>query len=486
MPSPPPRAAPPSLAPAFLLPATIIALIPVLVCVLIVWPGFISNDSVQRHWMAASIADAGVSSPVRVPRIVFDHIFPPLFAVAIATMKMLTGTWGATTVLQVALFSTLGGVLAMSLLGRAVGIAAWCMMLFVPPVWNHGFAMLPDVWVATALIAMALFLFVAWPDRSWSRVLRCAGLFAAAFVGCGFRFNTPTILPLVLVGCFLAPGMVGLSRRYRSSCAMAVVLGAAAGIAMVVIVPFRACDPAGPFFAWEHVGMLKLNTAPEVQAKHTLDEVVGKPGATDAAIKLHVWISGNSINFGPDAPAPSGLLRQPEFGARVRQAHKRLATEHPMLYARMKLQTWKSLFGLRRGEGLLWIGPDVPAWEATNRTELSPPASLVQRRAALNSWGERARQATNLLWMPCTLLIAAAVSLVAWLSMRKPKFRGTLSEPAVWCLGLGVCYYGAFFLIAPGYEWRYFFPAFVIGWIGVAVLLADILRSRYPRRSHTA
>jgi hypothetical protein len=478
----------PVFSPAFLLPAMIIALIPVLVCVFFVWPGFIANDSVQRHWMAASIAEAGTTSLVRVPRIVFDHIFPPLFAVVIATMKMLTGTWGATTVLQVFAFSTLGGMLAMSLLGRWIGLIVWFLMLLSPPVWNHAFAMLPDVWVAGAIVAIALILFVRWPDRSWSRVARCAGLFAAGLVACGFRFNTPTVLPLVLIGCFFAPGVAGMSLRFRSSCAVAVAIGAATGIAMVSIVPFRPCDPAGPFFAWEHVGMLRVNSDQSVQQSHSLDEVVGKAGATDDAIRQHVWISGNSINFGQNAPMPSGLLRQPEYGAKVRTAHRKLAIDQPALYARMKLQTWRSLLGLRTGEGLLWIGPDVPAWEATNGTRMAPPATLVDRRVALSSWGERARQSTSVLWMPITLLIAAAVVVMGWFTLTKPETRRrAVAQPALWCLGLGVCYYGAFFLIAPGYEWRYFFPAFTIGWIGIAALVREVTYARgWSKRPRSA
>ncbi len=89
-------------------------------------PGLSSNDSAQRAWMMTSVVEAGTTSTYTTPRLVFEHVFPPMMTLTGASLRSIGGGWSLHTFLQACwLFSSFGvlAVLIMGLLARMLGVA---------------------------------------------------------------------------------------------------------------------------------------------------------------------------------------------------------------------------------------------------------------------------------------------------------------------------------------------------------------------------
>lgn len=443
---------------------------------LIFAPGLSSNDSAQRAWMMTSVVEAGKPSTYTTPRLVFEHVFPPMMTLVGATLREVWGGWALHTFLQAFWLFGSFGVVATLLLGPRRGILLWLVFCAVPIVWNHAVAMLPDATVTAALLTM--FCVLLWPAQPHRRflLLRCTILFFCGAFAFGYRFNTLTALLLGLL-----PFTTTWSRRGVACAAAALVLSAGVGPLLQKLVPYRDSDVVSPMLAWEHVGTLRLTGDADERARHSLDAILGKEGETARAVSVHTWDSMVPTCFTPDAPLPAGLLRQPHVGAQVRAAFIALLRDKPVLYARSKLRVWKMVMGVGNPPGLYWIGTTPPAWIKDRGIDLSPtaPTPLAGLRVPLSDWGERMTARTRTLWTPwlwCLLTTAlGATCLLARRRISASAQAAALSRHAslLWLTGLS--YFGAFLIISGSHEWRYYFPAFALHVLSAAVWLVALI-----------
>lgn len=146
-----------------------------------------------------------------------------------------------------------------------------------------------------------------------------------------------------------------------------------------------------------------------------------------------------------------------------------LARLRPGLYLSAKMHVWITMLGLRHTGGYYWVGSDVPSWADSTGCRLGVRPSFSARRNSLSKLGERATLAVLPLWMPYMWIAASMLSLAcAWITHRTSKRKSPIFTSAAWLLLTAVAYYAAFLLIAPGFEWRYSFPAFTLAWIAIA------------------
>lgn len=431
-----------------------------LALMLVFAPGLSSNDSAQRAWMMTSVVEAGTTSTYTTPRLVFEHVFPPMMTLTGASLRSIGGGWSLHTFLQACWLFSSFGVLAVLIMGCLRGCLVWLSFCLIPIVWNHTMAMLPDAVVAAALLTITSALL--WPTQPARRqlLLRCGIIFASGAFAFGYRFNTVTVLPLLVVAVFVMSPRFG--KLGAASLVAALVLSAGIGPLLQRLVPYRESDVVAPMLAWEHVGTLRFTGDPDLRARHSLDAILGKDGETARAISAHSWESMVPTCFAPDASLPAGLLRQPDVGSRIRHSFIDLVRDKPVLYARNKLRVWRTVLGIGNPSGLYWIGTTPPAWIKDRGIDLSATGPLSAWREPINQWGERFSTQTRLAWLPwvwCSItLILAALSLVN--RTRMPAHAQLIAQHALLLWLIGLCYFAGFLVIAGSYEWRYYFPSF--------------------------
>ena len=253
-----------------------------LALMLVFAPGLSSNDSAQRAWMMTSVVEAGTTSTYTTPRLVFEHVFPPMMTLTGASLRSIGGGWSLHTFLQACWLFSSFGVLAVLVMGCLRGCLVWLSFCLIPIVWNHTMAMLPDAVVAAALLTITSALL--WPTQPARRqlLLRCGIIFASGAFAFGYRFNTVTVLPLLVVAVFVMSPRFG--KLGAASLVAALVLSAGIGPLLQRLVPYRESDVVAPMLAWEHVGTLRFTGDPDLRARHSLDAILGKDGETARAL----------------------------------------------------------------------------------------------------------------------------------------------------------------------------------------------------------
>ncbi len=91
--------------------------------------------------------------------------------------------------------------------------------------------------------------------------------------------------------------------------------------------------------------------------------------------------------------------------------------------------------------------------------------------------GERARVTTEMSWAQGVLRglwVLRACGVMLW-PARWRVLRENAAQAMV-LIVLGWSYYGAFFIHAGTYEWRYFMPGFVVIVVGVAMMVRGLAR----------
>jgi hypothetical protein len=236
-------------------------------------------------------------------------------------------------------------------------------------------------------------------------------------------------------------------------------------------------DTIAASLVWESVGMYKL-AGPEHMLEYVPMEVINYPGrpvrtpqdVAEELVKLHDWHSHGSMIW-PAKPVfdTPQLLRRGDVS---RRAWWRQVQDHPMIYARAKWEIWRTMLGTR---------PDLPltminTW-SPDLTE--PRYSLRQRRLlgdappSVVDWFFERRSWFTPFMRPWPWLITIAV--VAAVSLRKRGWNQT-SRQAFLFAGLGLSYYATFFVLSPGFQFRYFMPAQVLILIAIVLFTWPLTR----------
>jgi len=437
------------------------------------FPGLMSNDSVVQYGEALTGQ--------------YRDWHPPFMSILLHLVLALGGGLGALMLAQ-----CLAGAFGVRALARSVlaffqgdrlaeDQAAWLSLgvllaLLVPVTplafylmtfWKDAWAMVFLLWIA----ALALDLHRRGPSPG--RLLAVAGLAAALGL---VRHNAVVVLPLVGLAVWMA-----VRRRLGR---LAAASWAAAPLALFLM--------AGPLI---DRGFAVQKFHPESQVM-VLD-LVGLCAADRADCPRRLpWTWSHVLDAGALAayrPGDVGFVywdQPPHVDPSMGDDYPRLRSEYlaagrarPGLFARVKLEAFKTLLGWRRTE---YFVHDTIVW---NPYGLALGDALAPLRRSLTltvsrvSWNRRLRwvSGVHLVWILVNVAWVAGL-LAAWRRAREERY-GFL---AVLML-VPLAYYLSYLAATPGHDFRYMYPAtLLVQCVTASWLLGEwAARTRARRRSMT-
>lgn len=437
----------------------------------IYWPGLATEDGATRSVHALAL----LSEPKIIPKFL-SHWFPPGLTLLMSASLRWFGSLGPVTMLQAFWVAASMGWLLVLSAGPRLGLIFLALPLIYPPLFTHSIAHLADGWSVAALASLTCCTLL-WHRRaksqhtlqspSWLRALITLLLVSSCLALLTFRANGVTVMPL------LAICMLWLVRPATRAIAGLVVIGAcmAATPFLIQNIPWPRRDTVATSLIWEHVGMLKLSQDPKLATQYSLDDVCIPPANTKSLIERHNWVTHDSIMFRSPQVLQSSKVMKADDNV-VRKRFKELASNEPLLYLRMKLQTWRTLMGLRGGIPLIYIWNKAPTWTQPLGTSFERTGPLKKWSDPINKWNASNQMRLEYSALPIIWISGALLALAACFIQKKPCW------PAMFCLLYAAAYYGAFFLITPGTQYRYFMPAHALLYVALISAITTAIRAR--------
>lgn len=449
-------------------------------------PGLSITDSLVRAMTASYFAFATDVAPWAK-----DSWFPPGMALAMSASLRWTGSLTPHTFLTCWWFFAAAGALIAHLLPRAWAIPAFIFILLFPPFWNHAVTILPDVPVSAAITTLVLWILkrrgsipASRSDKSSRSAMRRALMIAGFTVSCvvlfSYRANSLTLIPIIVAGAIWSCQSFKRALPYAAIVTASVTFS----LALPRILNLEPRNTLAASYIWEHVGMLRFNHDPQVAQTYSVspwskDTSLDPIAANKLATKAHTWYSHDSLIWDP-TPLNAHAITQP--GNTIARQHHSLALSHPKLFYSMKWEIAKSLLGLRERVPLAFIFEWDPPEAKEFHVRVSHTSPFTQLGRTLNKHiqqhGVKFMNAIERPWPIILLsLILASIAIA----------RKRVSIDRTWIILAAAAYYAGFFLITPGFHYRYFLPTHILLFIFIASALHDLTHDGlHPfKRRHT-
>ena len=438
---------------------------------LIYWPGLCTEDGATRTIHAIALAGERNIEPRMV-----SHWFPPGLTLLMSACLRVLGDVGPVPFLQAFWVAASAGWLLVLCAGPRLGLALLAPLLLYPPIFTHAIAHLSDGWSVAALASLACCA-VLWHRRSvrgsatltptWLRAAMMLLLLVSSVVLLTFRANGVTVMP-VLAGLIL-----WLVRPWPRAIAGLAMIGACCFLSPTLVgnIPWARRDTVATSMVWEHVGILRVANDPALTKQFNIDEACVPPATTQDLIQRHNWITHDSLMWQRPGILNHGVVMQPDHNL-IRERFKALVKAHPGQYLRAKLEIWRTLLGLRGGIPLVYIFQHPPTWIEPFGVSMQPRGPLREWGKAIDDWNRRNQMRLEYSALPAIWIGLAIVMLAIALSRRASRAR---AWPAALLVLLAASYYGAFFLMAPGAQYRYFLPSHVLLYVAIAASIGALL-----------
>jgi hypothetical protein len=455
--------------------------------ILLCFPGLSLPDTAAR-----ATASAMLSLPV--PGIAQSHWFPPGMAVLLSPFVRWLGVndgLGLATFLGAAwMYASMGWLIVLALgprLGPTWGLRLAPLPWLFPLFANVAVTIMPDPWTCAGLLsalAGVLCMTRARQDPLAGDAggagggIRPVGL-AMFMLGCAalftMRANALTVVPALLIG------IVWLVRPWPRATFLVLWMGLMVWVPgrLTHWIPWRRDNTLAASLIWEHVGMLRLTQDPAILARHT-PMVLAKEGLTQAqvlerALREHNWLVHDGLIW-RDTPFNTALLTEPT--SPMRGEFVQFVRDEPGLYLRMKLQVWKTLLGLRHECPLFWVNTWTPEdWVGPHGIRLTMRPLVGTTGPTLITFFNEHRD--RLLWMalpyPWIALTLLIFVVACWRKVLTPGLILIL-------LGAGA-YFGGFFVITPGFHYRYFMPSQTLLVVACIAMIVAICSRSTERRA---
>lgn len=440
----------------------------------IYWPGLATEDGATRAVHAAALAGEKF-----VTANYLSHWFPPGLTLLMSASLRWFNSLGPITMLQAFwVAASLGWLLVLSA-GPRLGLLLLIPPLLYPPLFTHSIAHLADGWSVAALASLTCCVLL-WYRRAaskhafnipaWLRATIMLLLVSSCLVLLTFRANGVTVMPL------LAICIVWLVRPWTRAILglIAIALCFATTPYLVKNIPWERRDTVATAIIWEHLGMLKVANDPKITSEYSLDEVCVPPATTQSLIERHNWVTHDSIMFRNPVLIKSREVWKTEHNL-VRSRFKSLALKRPGLYLEMKLSTWRTLVGLRGGIPLIYIWNKAPKWAEPFGISFDRTGPLSSWSQPVNDWNAKNQMRLEYSALPVIWISGALIAITACFVRKRSCW------PALFCVLFAAAYYGAFFLITPGTQYRYFMPSHVLLYVAI-VAGVSVLGSRTKNR----
>lgn len=413
------------------------------------WPGHMSNDSLVQVEQAAS---GTYTDQLAWPLIVLWH---PLFNLGFGPGYVLTAQ---VTALVLGIY-----LLLRSTLRHRAAAVITPLILLVPPVLSMAIFLSRDTWCATALlIAVASAAHLVAETRQRHRRWLLAGFALGVGVVLASRQNgVLAALPVVCVTAMLTSRDKPLHYRLFRTASWALVTCVAWGalyLAMRPALNVKSIRPEQSLYVYDLAAMSH-------DTRRLLFPAAALPANLQQLDLLFVPGSPRALLWGPSAP-----LGYPLPSARVdelRAAWKEAIVDHPLLYARIRLDLWSRLNGVFT----------KPIWATHPGIDPNDMGLRIEHRAANRVMMNYLRvfsDAENRGSLPyrSTFWIALAIVLWATIGRRTRKLRRVALLASVSAVG----YEASLLLAAPVAQYRLAFPVVLLGVVFVVLGAAEAQR----------
>lgn len=338
-------------------------------------------------------------------------------------------------------------------------------ILLSPVLWAFGVYYEAGVGCAVSIFAI-LMLIWKWKMLSnrFDKIITIAILTLSSFLCFGYRANAFSILPAVLMIIWFREKKMAV----RAALMASVIIGFLGSAAVPRLLNVNTMSSYAAGFAWETVSVIQSMDADQKESyMHYLDDIFGE-GATAAAVCSSSYQEqGSSINPLFYSPINSEAISLPGNSLKLIKKYFRLAFMEPKAFFRMKWEFISHSLGI--GKPINMFEYDYNRWDRMNEfgfNDSHPRKVYVNYYLAFMEFMVVFRRPW-MLYVLCLLLI------LVW----RMQYKGWKSPMNLYeaAYGVSVFYYGAYLLNTQSFEFRYFFPSWILLFTNIICLSAQII-----------
>lgn len=340
----------------------------------------------------------------------------------------------------------------------------YIFILLTPVFLAYGINYEASVGCVSAILGMILII-CKWNNVKLlvDRLASVVGIMFCAFIIFGFRANAFTILPVVIGIVFL---MYKRNIKNIAAILLSILLGFGLSLYLPKALHVDTLSSYAAGFLWETVSTIQ-NMDGETQAFYStyLDDIFGE-GATQEALDKNTFAEISSANINSILNEPFDIYVISSNADEILSRYSNLIIQEPEYFFRTKCQFVCNTLGLKEPLDLREYYYDM--WGRMGDYHFNDS----RQRKYFVDYFVSYLEFMKLFRMPWLMFLMAFVLLAVW----RTKFQGNPKEITCYdCLFfIALFYYGAYILNTQAFEFRYFFPSWVMLYLLIIVLTFNI------------
>ncbi|MBR1391642.1 MAG: hypothetical protein IJ567_09440 [Lachnospiraceae bacterium] len=345
-------------------------------------------------------------------------------------------------------------------------------IILSPVMWAFGVYYEASVGCITAIMVVLLLLW-KWGelDSSFDKILTIILMVFSSFVCFGYRANAFSIIPVLIIIIILK------EKRLLSRIILVLAIGigflSASFLPKMLHINTMSSYAAG--FAWEIVSTIQTMHK-DTQTKYIdyMDDIFGD-GATAVAVHKNSYDEqGSSINSMFESPVNSESISSPGNPEKIIKKYLKLAYEEPMYFMNMKYELVSHSLGI--GKPVNMFEYDYNRWDRMNEFGFN---DSHPRKVYVNYFLSY-MQFMKVFRMPWLFYVLCLTLIIVY----RLFFVGMKSSINLYeaTYGVAVFYYGAYILNTQSFEFRYYFPSWLLMFLIIIALSSEMLLMKSKKK----
>ena len=345
-------------------------------------------------------------------------------------------------------------------------------LLLSPVIWAFSIYYEASVGCVTAILAMLLLI---WKWRVlqsvFDKVITIILLIFSSFVCFGYRANAFSIIPVIFIIVLLREKKI----FSRLAIMVSVFLGFIGTFLVPAILNINTMSSYSAGFAWEIVSTIQsMDTEKQEEYKNYLDDIFGE-GSTKAAIHVSIYDEQEAtINPMFESPINPVNISAEGNSAKLIKKYVKLAVNEPKAFLKMKWEFISHTLGIEKPINLFEYN--------YNRGEQMDEYGFndsPQRERFVNLF-HAFMEFMVIFRRPWILYLVSLILILIW----RFKFCCKNSPINLYEASFGVAlfYYGAYILNTQSFEFRYFFPSWLLLFSIIIGLSSQLLLNKKRTR----
>lgn len=417
------------------------------------YPGIIYSDSYGRISFADSLKmsiHAFMSGNAELSSLSSWLTVTPSFFILLS--KEIVGSIVLYTFVQCLLFWFFTIVFVDQLNGHKYPIWNKICVLISPVMWAFGVYYEASVGCVTAIFIMLL---IIWKWRvlqtRFDKIISLLLMIFSSFICFGYRANAFSILPIIFIIVFLREKKI--FARTVIICSIIIGFVCSSSIPKALNINTMSSYAAG--FVWEIISIIQsMDSEKQEEYIGYLDDIFGD-GATATAVQNNSYNEqGSNINPMFNSPINSGAISSPGNSLKIIKRYVRLALNEPVYFLKMRWEFISHSLGINKPINMFEY--NYNRWDRMNEfgfNDSHPREVYVNYFLAFMEFMVVLRR-------PWIMYLICLILILIW----RFKFIGKRSEINLYeaSYGVSVFYYGAYLLNTQSFEFRYYFPSWIL------------------------